>query len=163
MKIMHNENTAATECKFCRDPIHPNARICKACGEPQDLFRRGGRLISGMLSLLVALGSLAIAFLQYSEAQAARGAAQEARVDASEARGDAQEARVEAVAAQAALNTIVNSLEDDPRAKLRDRLSPTLRDQGTLERERKERPTDERVRRDLLLQDALNPGARTRP
>ena len=154
MKTIPERISEATECRFCLDPINPQARICKACGEPQGLFRRGRRFVSAVLSLLVALGSLGIAFLQYSGAQVARSYERAAR-------SDAVEARVEAVAAGAAVARIVTAFDPDTRAQLRGTLLPTLDAESTLERDLQERPKDVRLRRDLLLQEALIPRANT--
>src|SRR5437763_125458 len=66
------EQSNSGRCRYCRDSIYPDALICKTCGEPQVLWRRAIRLVSTLLSSVVALGSLGIAVLQYNDAKAAQ-------------------------------------------------------------------------------------------
>lgn len=136
-------SAAMKECKFCRERIHRNARICRACGEPQYLFRRCVRFGSAALSSLVALGSLGIAYAQYYDAMAARD--QERAARAAE--------RAEAAASEAAIDQILANLDEGSRRALSQKLSTTLtRDRSALEREKQTNPANVGVRRDLLLQ-----------
>lgn len=127
------------ECKFCREAIHSQAHVCKECGELQGQFRRGIRFISSVLSLLVALGSLGIAYLQYDEAKLSR---------------------VYERAATEAVTEIVGALDETSRMKLRTKLSRDLKEETSLQRELQARPMDQSVRRDLFLRQMVIPRER---
>lgn len=133
------ESYTVKECKFCREAIHSEARLCKECGEPQGHFSRGLRFISSVLSLFVALGSLGIAYLQYDEAKLSRENEK---------------------AATGAVTEIVGALDETSRRQLRTKLSPGLQDETTLRRELQARPMDQSVRRDLLLRQMVIPRER---
>lgn len=135
---MRNE---VKECKFCHELIHQRARLCKACGQPQGLLRRSGRFVSAMLTPIVALGSLGIAYAQYLDATNARIAERHARA--------AEQSQVQA--SNAAVEEIMASLDNASRAVLSRRLPRITKSQSQLEQELKTKPTDPIVRKDLLL------------
>ncbi len=138
---------ATKECKFCHESIHQRARLCKACGQPQGLLRQSGRFISAMLTPIVALGSLGIAYAQYLDATRARTAEKRARA--------AEQSQVQA--SNAAVEEIMASLDNVSRAALTRKLSRITKSQSQLERELKAKPTDSIVRKDLLLRKIIVP------
>jgi hypothetical protein len=139
--------SATKECKFCHESIHQQARLCKACGQPQGMLRRSGRFVSAMLTPIVALGSLGIAYAQYLDATNARTAERHARA--------AEQSQVQA--SNAAVEEIMASLDNASRAALTRKLARTTKSQSQLERELQAKPTDPMVRKDLLLRKIIRP------
>jgi hypothetical protein len=133
--------SATKECKFCHESIHQRARLCKACGQPQGLLRQSGRFISALLTPMVALGSLGIAYAQYLDAANARTAERHARA--------AEQSQVQA--SNAAVEEIMASLDNASRTALTRNLPRISKSRIQLEQELKAKPTDTMVRKDLLL------------
>lgn len=137
--------SATKECKFCHESIHQRARLCKACGQPQGLFRQSGRFISALLTPMVALGSLGIAYAQYLDAANARTAERQARA--------AEQSQVQA--SNHAVEEIMASLDNASRAALTRNLPRITKSQIQLEQELKAKPTDPMVRKELLLRKIM--------
>lgn len=139
--LSEGARAAAGACRFCQDPIHPRARICKSCGSPQGLFGQGTRVVGTFLSGVVAIGSLGIAYVEHYGAATAR---------------EAEAAQL--VASDAAVTEIIEALDERGRAQLSGELSGRIEGSvETLNRRVQEQPTDVEARRELLLRKAVTP------
>ena len=138
------ETVSPVPCKYCRDPISPDALICKTCNEPQGTWRRSTRLLSAALSSVVAAGSLGIAYLQYAQTVAAQKETAVAKT--------AEAAQVPA--SQNAVHQIFNGLPLYQRTTLVAILSRQLRsvpDAVSLQGQIQNEPTNTEYRTKLLL------------
>jgi hypothetical protein len=79
---MEGDNSKTVPCMYCRDPIPPDALICRTCNEPQDWGRRTTKFLSVALSSLVAVLSLGLAYVQYRDEKAAQAEASTAKANA---------------------------------------------------------------------------------
>ena len=139
-------------CKYCREPIDEEAKKCKKCNEP---FYLVGKILkfTPLLSAVVAVASLGIAFSEIVEKQkAARRAdvAEKAHVEIS------RELSAKEKAADEALREIARQLPAPSREVMIKNLRlPDRAAREELERKAKSAPADAEIQRQAFLSRAL--------
>lgn len=141
----------ATACRFCMDPIHPKARVCKSCGSPQGLVWRAVNAISTALSPIVAALSIVTAMgsLNFASREGQRANEATSLVQAKES-----ELEVQASAAERGMSEVLAVLPAETRKTLATKLTPKD-DLDTLERRVKTNPRDIESRKNLLFRRVL--------
>jgi hypothetical protein len=66
------EQVESNHCPYCCDRIQKGALICKTCQEPLTRWRQTTRLLSTVLTSVVAVLSLGLAYQQYRDEKAAQ-------------------------------------------------------------------------------------------
>ncbi len=139
-------------CKYCREPIDEAAKKCKKCNEP---FYLVGKILkfTPLLSAVVAVASLGIAFSEIVEKQkAARRAdvAEKAHVEVS------RELNTKEKAADQALREMAQRLPAPSRdVMIKDLQLPQRTTLKELEQKAKSAPADAEIQRQAFLYRAL--------
>jgi len=140
------------QCKYCREPIEENAKKCKTCGEPFYLI---GKILkfTPLFSIIIAVGSLAIAFTEIKEKQKATrraDVAEKAHVEVS------RELNTKEIAADQALREIAQKLPATSKdVMINDLRLPARATLRQLEDRAKSTPTDADLQRKVFLFRAL--------
>ena len=154
------EQDSSVPCRYCRDPIDRAALICKSCGEPQVLSWRATRFFSGLLSSVVALGSLWFAYLQHEDARQANQEAKTAQKQANVAQaGEAAQVQASQMAVQQILGYLPPSAHTNIIANLSRHYGPFPNAQ-TLKKQITEEPANPTLRANLLFRQFVAPNER---
>lgn len=143
-------------CKFCLGTLPKGAKKCTACGELCGVM---GSLYRGvpLLSIIVAVGSLGIAYLQFTDKQTAV----KERNDAVSAKEVAVEAESKALNNLQASESVVRALTANIDIKSKNKvfrtyeIRPSQQSFRAVEKEAERNPDDQQLKEKLILYKAF--------
>jgi hypothetical protein len=140
------------QCNYCREPIEEEAKVCKICGEP---FYFVGKVLKfvPLLSVAIAMISLAIALIEIQEKQKATrraNVAERAHIEVS------RELNATQIGADQALREIAQKLPTASKdIMIKDLQLPARATLEELEEKAKSAPTNADLQRKMFLFRAL--------
>ncbi len=140
------------QCKYCREPLDEAAKKCKTCGEP---FYLTGKILkfTPLFSIIIVVGSLAIAFTEIKEKQKAvrrADVSEKAHIEVS------RELNAKEIAADRALREIAQKLPATSKdVMIKDLRLPARATLRELEDRAKSAPADADLQRKVFLFRAL--------
>lgn len=146
-----------SECVFCGTPLEKAVKKCKACHEPQGwkVYASGMLLkYTPLLSAIVAVGALTIAF---SESRSARHARMQEQVARSAAQDAILRRQTQAIAADQALADLKSKLPESTQRNLLTNLElPPRTTLEQLESQAEQAPDNVRLHKKVFLFRALS-------